>query len=64
MRGFLERISCNEMETFCHGFQTLVLKRAFLSVSLHLGFTVDGFLSVALLGNQLIGFLHFVLFDH
>lgn len=32
--------------------------------SLHLGFTVSGFLSLAFLGNQLIGFLHFILFDH
>lgn len=46
------------------GFKCLVLKKVFLSVSLHLGFTVDGFLSFAFLGNQLIGFLHFILFDH
>lgn len=35
-----------------------------ISVSLHLGFTVGGFLRFAFLGNQLIGFLHFILFNH
>lgn len=42
----------------------LLKKTFFLCVSLHLGFTVSGFLSLAFLGNQLIWFLHFILLDH
>lgn len=45
-------------------FKCLVLQRAVLAVGLHLGLTVDGFLGFTFLGNQLIGFLHFILFDH
>ena len=45
-------------------FKHLELKEVFLCVSLHLGLTVHGFFNFAFLGNQLIWFLHFILFNH